>query len=88
MNFFEHQDQARRNTTKLLVLFGLSIAVMILAFYGVAIAILATETSGPITLWRPGVLFWVTTGTVAFMVMGSSTKMAQLSQGGHSVAQG
>ncbi|PSN13043.1 hypothetical protein C7293_17610 [filamentous cyanobacterium CCT1] len=88
MNFFEHQDQARRNTTKLLVLFGLSIAVMILAFYGVAIAVLAAEATGPVMLWRPGVLFWVTSGTVAFMVVGSSTKMAQLNQGGHSVARG
>ncbi|MGB3308801.1 MAG: M48 family metallopeptidase [Nodosilinea sp.] len=88
MNFFEHQDQARRNTTKLLVLFGLSIAVIILAFYGVAIAILAAEATGPITLWRPAVLFWVASGTVAFMAVGSATKMAQLSQGGHSVARG
>ncbi|WP_035992186.1 M48 family metallopeptidase [Leptolyngbya sp. KIOST-1] len=88
MNFFEHQDQARRNTTKLLLLFGLSIAVIILAFYGVAIVILSAEATGPAPLWRPGVLFWVATGTVAFMAVGSSTKMAQLSQGGHSVAQG
>ncbi|MGG6237914.1 M48 family metallopeptidase [Nodosilinea sp. AN01ver1] len=88
MNFFEHQDQARRNTTKLLLLFGLSIAVMILAFYGVAIAILAAEATGPVTIWRPGVLFWVASGTVAFMAVGSSTKMAQLSQGGHSIARG
>lgn len=91
MNFFEHQDQARRNTTKLLLLFGLSIAVMIAAFYGVAIAILSTQATpalGGLILWRPGVLFWVTSGTLAFMVVGSSTKLAQLSQGGHSLAKG
>ncbi|MBD1917686.1 MULTISPECIES: M48 family metallopeptidase [Cyanophyceae] len=91
MNFFEHQDQARRNTTKLLLLFGLSIAVMIAAFYGVAIAVLSTQVTpelGGLVLWRPGVLFWVASGTLAFMVVGSSTKMAQLSQGGHSLAKG
>ncbi|PZV08572.1 MAG: hypothetical protein DCF32_04560 [Leptolyngbya sp.] len=91
MNFFEHQDQARRNTTKLLLLFGLSIAVMITAFYGVAIAILSAQTTpalGGLVLWRPGVLFWVASGTLAFMVVGSSTKLAQLSQGGHSLAKG
>ncbi|MBD2234328.1 M48 family metallopeptidase [Phormidium tenue] len=92
MNFFEHQDQARRNTTKLLLLFGLSIAVMIAAFYGVAIAILFTQATpalgGPGLLWRPGVLFWVASGTLTFMVVGSSTKLAQLSQGGHSLAKG
>ncbi|MGF1517545.1 MAG: M48 family metallopeptidase [Nodosilinea sp.] len=87
MNFFEHQDQARHNTTRLLVAFSLSIAAMILAFYGVAIAVLATESTGPMLLWRPGILFGVATGTVGLMVVGSSTKMAQLSRGGHSIAQ-
>ncbi len=90
MNFFEHQDQARRNTTKLLLLFGLSIAVMIAAFYGVAIAVLSTQGTpelGGLVLWRPGILFWVASGTLAFMVVGSSTKMAQLRQGGHSLAR-
>ncbi|MEA5450856.1 M48 family metallopeptidase [Leptolyngbya sp. CCNP1308] len=88
MNFFEHQDQARRNTTKLLLLFGLSIAVMIAAFYGVAIAILSFEAVGPSPLWQPGILFWVASGTLAFMVVGSSTKLAQLGQGGHNLAKG
>ncbi|MBD2108400.1 M48 family metallopeptidase [Nodosilinea sp. FACHB-13] len=91
MNFFEHQDQARRNTTKLLLLFGLSIAVMIAAFYVVAIAVLSTQATselGGLSLWQPGILFWVTSGTLAFMMVGSSTKMAQLSQGGHSLAKG
>lgn len=88
MNFFEHQDQARRNTTKLLLLFGLSIAAMIAAFYGVAIAILSVNALGPAPLWRPGILFWVASGTLAFMVVGSATKLAQLSQGGHSLAKG
>ncbi len=87
MNFFEHQDQARHNTTKLLGAFGLSIATMILAFYGVAITVLAAEGTGPMLLWRPGLLAWLAVGTVGFMVVGSSTKMVQLSRGGHSIAQ-
>ncbi|WP_017301188.1 M48 family metallopeptidase [Nodosilinea nodulosa] len=88
MNFFEHQDQARRNTTKLLVLFGLSILMMIAAFYGVAIALLSTQAGGRGALWQPGILFWVASGTLGFMVVGGAAKMAQLSQGGHSIAQG
>lgn len=44
MNFFEHQDQARRNTTKLLLLFSLSIGVMIAAFYGVAVVLVTNTT--------------------------------------------
>ena len=46
MNFFEHQDQARHNTTKLLLLFGLAIALIIAAFYGVAIALLPVSNPG------------------------------------------
>ncbi|HSM82780.1 MAG TPA: hypothetical protein VLS96_13905, partial [Nodosilinea sp.] len=84
MNFFERQDQARRNTTVLLLLFGLSVAAMIVAFYGVAIALLAiaAEGSGSTVLWQPGLLFWVASGTLGLMAVGSATKMAQLSQGG------
>ncbi|TVQ10354.1 MAG: hypothetical protein EA368_07530 [Leptolyngbya sp. DLM2.Bin27] len=87
MNFFEHQDQARHNTTKLILVFGLAVMVMILALYGVAIAVLAAESNGPVRLWRPGILLAVATGTIGLMAVGSSTKMAQLTQGGHGIAQ-
>jgi Zn-dependent protease with chaperone function len=88
MNFFEHQDQARHNTTKLLLLFGLAIALIIAAFYSVALFLVPVSQPGLGTYWRPGLLFWVTSGTLGFMAVGSATKLAQLSNGGHSIAQG
>ena len=49
MDFFERQDHARRQTVKLLVLFGLSVAVIIVAVYVVALLI----TQGGGTRTRP-----------------------------------
>ena len=39
MDFFERQDHARRQTVRLIVLFGLSVAVIIVAVYMVALLI-------------------------------------------------
>ena len=44
MDFFERQDHARRQTVKLIVLFGLSVAVIIVAVY--AVALLITQGGG------------------------------------------
>ncbi|HSM81177.1 MAG TPA: M48 family metallopeptidase, partial [Nodosilinea sp.] len=53
-----------------------------------ALLAIAAEGSGSTVLWQPGLLFWVASGTLGLMAVGSATKMAQLSQGGHSLAQG
>ena len=71
MDFFERQDHARRQTVRLIVLFGLSVAVIILAVY--AVALLITQGGGPahgghaaapIELWDPGLLAAVALGTI------------------------
>ncbi|NMF86164.1 M48 family metallopeptidase [Nodosilinea sp. P-1105] len=87
MNFFEHQDQARHNTTKLLALFALTVVVIILALYLVALITLVEHTPGGLGLWRPGLFILVTIATLGLMTVGSSTKLAQLNQGGHSLAK-
>ncbi len=87
MNFFEHQDQAQHNTTKLLALFALTLVVIILALYLVALITLVEHTPGGPGLWRPGLFILVTIATLGLMTVGSSTKLAQLNQGGHSLAK-
>lgn len=87
MNFFEHQDQARHNTTKLLGLFAFTVVVIIAALYLVALVTLVEHTPGTFTVWRPGWLLFVTLATLTLLTLGSSTKMAQLRQGGHGLAQ-
>ncbi|MBE9031460.1 M48 family metallopeptidase [filamentous cyanobacterium LEGE 11480] len=46
MNFFEHQDQARKQTKKLLVLFGASVLTLVLGVYIAAIVSLNAAAPG------------------------------------------
>ncbi|MBD0268418.1 MAG: M48 family metallopeptidase [Cyanobacteria bacterium Co-bin8] len=86
MNFFEHQDEARRNTNRLVVLFAVAIATMILAFYIVALLILSQGLGQQMGWWQPDLLVLVAIATLAIIGFGSLTKMAQLKGGGSVVA--
>jgi Zn-dependent protease with chaperone function len=85
MNFFEHQDMARRNTTYLIGMFGFAIAAMIFAFYFVAL-ILFGDSGGSGSLWRPDIMLLVTAAVLVTIGFGSFTKMVQLQGGGSAVA--
>jgi Zn-dependent protease with chaperone function len=88
MDFFEHQDQARRNTTYLISLFGLAIVTMIMALYVAAIFTLQDMEAASFRFWQPGTLVLVTVGTLGTIGFGSLTKMAELRRGGVAVAEG
>jgi Zn-dependent protease with chaperone function len=93
MNFFEHQDLARRNTFLLVLLFGLAVVTIILAVYGLIwLALSETVIVNGVSSTRFSIpalplLALVTVGTLAVIGGGSMTKMAQLGQGGHGIAQ-
>ncbi len=87
MDFFEHQDQARRNTTKLIFLFVVAIAAMILAFYMVAIFTLQDVAEGDFRLIHPGLFMLVTALTLGMIGCGTFTKMLELRRGGIAVAE-
>jgi Zn-dependent protease with chaperone function len=82
MDFFDNQDRARRNTSKLVTLFALAVVFLILTVYGVCILVFSRKD-----LWNPEVLLWVSVGTLAVIVIGSLTKTAELSRGGSAVAE-
>jgi Zn-dependent protease with chaperone function len=93
MDFFERQDKARRKTKLLVFYFIVAICLLILAAY---VAVVATfrgkEIFGSIgddsfTLWQPDLFLWTALGTLLVIVIGSATKISQLSQGGSAVAQ-
>ena len=92
-DFFDRQDYARRQTRRLLVMFALSVAVIILAIYLLA-AIGATNVearqhTGPPaarTLWHPELFLAVTLGTLLVITVGSLYKIAELAAGGETVA--
>ena len=56
MDFFAHQEQARRNTTKLVLLFCLAVVGIIAAIYWVSVlAFTAADlgSNGGRSLWNP-----------------------------------
>lgn len=99
VDFFQLQDNARRQTTRLLVMFGLSvIAIIIVLYFVVAIGMAGVEREHQSSthhwsslppersLWQPAVLLWVAGGTLVVVGLGSLYKIAELSAGGEHIA--
>jgi len=100
MAFFEHQDQARRNTSRLIMLFVFSVTVLVLLTYGVLLVVFNQDPGLLSTgdnvedrrrqvepvLWNPHLFFSAAAGTLLVIGGGSLYKIAQLSSGGKSVA--
>jgi len=93
MNFFDHQDAARRSTRRLLVLFTLAITMVVALIYLPVAATLATETvkqrGGQIAdhLWQPALALVVAVPVVLVILLGAGVKRLQLRGGGRAVAE-
>lgn len=97
MDFFEHQEQARKKTHLLLFYFILAILGIILAVYGLTMVIysfvepekgaLGTLDQGILALWNPTILLFAAGGTSLVVFLASSFKTMQLSGGGSVVAR-
>ena len=95
MNFFEHQDKAKSNTFKLLLLFILSVAAVIAAVYAIVMILFVysgeagppPETISVTDLWNIEVFVGVALGLL--LIMGTATlyKISQLSKGGGFIAE-
>jgi Zn-dependent protease with chaperone function len=89
-DFFQRQDEARHRTLLLLGLFGLGVLTLTGLVYFLAAVVFGFLDSGPDqpppSLWDPGLLTAVAGGVAAVVGGGSLLKMAQLAQGGKSVA--
>lgn len=89
MDFFEHQDRARRKTSGLVVLYALAVSGIVAAVYlvmAVAVTASATEGDTPAGWWDPGLFAIVTIAVLALVSLGSLFKTFQLSKGGSAVA--
>lgn len=83
MQFFAHQERARRNTRRLVVLFAAATVTIILCVYLVVLVALALmEESG-----GPGVFVLVVLGTLAVVGLAMLFKVSQLGKGGSAVAE-
>jgi len=95
MDFFEHQDKARKNTKLLVVYFVIAVACIIasvyiaslLIFYGVQSQQQAGDPARELVLWDPWLFFKVALGTLGVVVIGSLYKTAVLGKGGSAVAE-
>ena len=89
MDFFQHQDAARRRTGLLVALFVLAVLCIIAAVYVVVAGFLfwQSEMEDPAMLWNPLMLGAVGGGVVLVVAGGSIYKIAQLNGGGEVVAR-
>ena len=96
MDFFQHQEVARRKTGLLIVYFVLAVLLIVLAVYAVVAGVLLTQVNDrrsegrPFHLtdaWRPELFFPVAGGTLAVIGLGSLYRMASLRGGGEVVAR-
>lgn len=90
MDFFDQQDQARKKTTRLLALYALAVASIIIAIYLVLVFLIGSEwvTGEPGTqaLWNPPLLGGVMLVILPLVLISSAFKVHQLSKGGSIVA--
>ena len=95
MNFFEHQDKARKNTKLLVVYFVIAVACIIASVYLASLLIFygahAKQQPGApppgLALWDPKLFLYVVLGTLGVVTIGSLYKTAALAKGGSAVAE-
>ncbi|MCP4676444.1 MAG: peptidase, partial [Deltaproteobacteria bacterium] len=93
VDFFQHQDVARRKTGLLVVLFILAVIAIVVAvnlifaaaFVGV-VEYNAAESGVQGKGIDPMLFVWVSLGTIAVIVIGSIYKTSEISSGGETVA--
>lgn len=83
MNFFERQAQARRTSTRLLVLFALAVVGIVLAVDAAVWIAWGPPGGGPPS---PGMLAFASLATLAVIGLGSLYRIASLRSGGEAVA--
>ena len=87
MNFFERQDQARRHSKRLILLFALAVLAIVLAVNFIVLLVGGgfSESTLPGARWAAVVA--VTVGTLAVIGIASMFRIASLRTGGAAVAQ-
>src|SRR5262245_53125087 len=99
MDFFAHQDEARRRTKLLLFYYAVAVSFLVLATYAAAIAFLGVKTEQQRThqrhnvaeprleIWDPSVFAICTIATLSVVGLGALWRVIQLRSGGSAVAE-
>lgn len=86
MDFFAAQDDARKNTQWLVLMFGAAVVSIILLVYLAIVVVVSYSNSAqmmePLQLWRPDMFVMVAGGVSALIVLGSLYRIITLSSGG------
>ena len=88
-DFFAKQENARRQSGRLLLLFALAVIGVSLAVYLVAALTrlwLFTWDGAATGFWHPQLFFWTTAGTLLFVAVASLWKIQELREGGAGIA--
>lgn len=94
MDFFKEQDKARNKTARLIGLFILAVAGVVLAVYAIAVIVIYFYSArqpgfSPAGFdWiQPRLGFWAVSVTLLVIFIGSITKIIALAKGGSAVAE-
>jgi Zn-dependent protease with chaperone function len=95
MDFFKHQDKARKHTKVLVVYFVIAVACIIASVYLASLVIFygtqSQQQNGDptpeIVLWDSKLFLYAMLGTLGVVVVGSLYKTAVLAKGGSAVAE-
>jgi len=88
MNFFEHQEEARQSTRRLVGLFIVAVALIVLSVYlAVALAVMKWGEGLDIDMWNLPAFATVAAVTLTIIVAGSLYKIAALRGGGATVGR-
>lgn len=88
-DFFARQEDARRQTGRLLFLFVLAVTAVVSAVYLLAAFLyffVALKNGANISLWQPSLFLWTTLATLAVVMGTSFWRIMQLREGGASLA--
>lgn len=91
MDFFEHQDRARRNSLLLVLYFAITVILIVVAVYFAFAGILSvasqnSERPHAVLEWNPLLLLSVTGAVLVLIATGSIYKTWMLGSGGEHVA--
>ena len=95
MDFFERQDQARKNTKLLVFYFAVAVALIVASVYFTSLFVFQGAanykhrrgTAPEFSLWNPRIFLFAAGGTLALIGCGSLFRTMQLSSGGGAVAE-
>lgn len=88
MDFFSAQDNARKATRRLILLYAGAVLALIVSVYFIALIFLTQATNGEsVVFWNPGLFFLVSLIVLIIIVIGTTFRMYELRQGGSAVAR-